>query len=74
MQASKLNKKTTAPQSASDIAKQLGVHKTTVNRIAAKQKIGVLVGQQRIFTTKDAKKIERFCRFSVGNPNFGKKN
>lgn len=67
------NPKTTAYRSASDIAKHLGVHKTTVNRIAAKQNIGQIVGQQRIFTKKDAEKIERFCRFSVGNPNFQKK-
>ena len=68
------NKKSNVYRSASDIAAQLGVHRTTVNRIAAKQKIGRTVGQQRIFSKKDAEKIERFCRFAVGNPNFKTKN
>lgn len=59
--------------SAQQIADHFGVHKATINRIAAANAIGCLVGQQRVFQKKDVAKIKRFCKFSVGNPNFGKK-
>lgn len=56
------------------IAKKLGVHKTTINRIANEHKLGVIVGQQRFFLKSEIKKIQGFCHFQKGNPNFSKKD
>ncbi len=54
------------------IADSLGVHKTTVNRIASEHNLGVLIGQQKFFSKEEAKKIKGFCHFTKGNPNFSK--
>lgn len=61
-------------RTAKDIADDLGVHKTTVNRIAAEYEIGTFVGPMRLFSKKDEQEIKRFCRFQKGNPNFGRKS
>jgi hypothetical protein len=61
-------------RTAKDIADDLGVHKTTVNRIAADYELGTFIGPMRLFSKKDEQEIKRFCRFQKGNPNFGKKS
>ena len=58
---------------ACSIAKELGVHKATINRIAKKLEIGSWLGNQRVFTPSQANKIKRSCRIDKGNPNFVKK-
>ncbi len=66
-------KKMVELKSASDIANQIGVHKTTINRIAKSQNIGQIIGQQRVFDKKDADRIKSLCKIRRGNPNFLKK-
>ena len=55
-----------------DIAKELNVHKTTINRIAAKHELGDMLGPMRVFSRKDAAKVKKLCKLKKGNPNFGK--
>jgi len=66
-------KKATMHRPAAKVAESIGVHKSTVNRIADRHDIGTWVGYQRIFTIRDEQKIKRLCKFSRGNPNFVKK-
>ncbi len=58
---------------ALEVAEKIGVHKSTVNRIARDHQLGKPMGNQRVYTASDIAKIKRFCKFSKGNPNFGKK-
>lgn len=62
------------PKTAQQLATELGVHKTTVNRIAQSHSLGTAYGatRMRIFSDKEAKKIAELCRFERGNPNFKK--
>jgi len=62
-------------KTASAIATELGIHKTTVTRIAAKHNIGrkiddKIASSQRIFVQSDVSKIKKLCYFSRGNPSF----
>ncbi len=43
------------------IADSLGVHKTTVNRIASEHNLGVLIGQQKFFSKKKLRKSRVFA-------------
>lgn len=63
-------------KSANDIARALGVHKSTINRIAKDHKIGTPFGatKMRVFTGADVQKIHRLCHLQKGNPNFSRKN
>lgn len=61
-------------RTAQQIAVELGIHKTTVNRIAQSNSLGTAYGatRMRVFTDKEAEKIAEICRFERGNPNFKK--
>ena len=55
-----------------DIAKELGVHRLTISRIARDNEIGTMIGPTRVFTQSEAKAIKKLCNISKGNPNFRK--
>lgn len=57
-----------------ELALELGVHKTTINRIAKRYDIGKLVGIQRVFTRQEAASIRKKCHLKPGNPDFGRKS
>ena len=57
-----------------DVAAELGVHKATINRIAKDYEIGKIVGNLRLLTKAEAKKLKGICRLAKGNPNFGRKS
>ena len=64
---------------AATIATELGIHKTTVNRIASEYGIGKklnegMTSSQRIFVRSDIPKIKKHCYFSKGNPQLRKKS
>lgn len=73
--------------SSIEVANRLGVHKSTVNRIAEKHGIGCELGERpksrgetggvvplmRWFTEADVKRVQQHCHWKTGNPNFGKK-
>lgn len=57
-----------------DIAKDLGVHRLTISRIARDNEIGRTIGSTRVFTATEVRKIKKLCKISKGNPNFQKSN
>ena len=57
-----------------DVAKDLGVNKSTICRIAQEYKLGRLLGSQRVFSRKEAAEVKKHCHFKKGNPNFSKKS
>jgi DNA-directed RNA polymerase specialized sigma54-like protein len=61
-------------KTAQEIAAELGVHKTTINRIAQNHKLGTPYGatRMRVFSDGEAARIAEICRFERGNPNFKK--
>ena len=63
---SKENKLTTSKEIAAD----LGVHRLTISRIARDNKIGSHVGNIRVFSPAEVRRIKKLCMFSKGNPNF----
>jgi hypothetical protein len=74
MSTTQSTRKDSPLRTAREVAITLGVHKSTVNRIAADQDIGVFVGFLRIFSPADIRKIKKICKFERGNPNFRKIN
>jgi len=57
---------------AADLAVDLGVHKTTIHRIAKEHALGTFIGNQRVFTRQEAASIRKHCHMTPGNPQFSK--
>lgn len=63
-------------RTAFEIAEELGVHKTTINRLAKTHEIGTPWGltKIRLFSDDEVQRIKGLCHMQKGNPNFSRKN
>lgn len=61
----------TGELTTAQVAEQIGCDKTTVSRKANKLKVGRMIGNVKVFTSAEWKKLKAAINDTPGNPDFG---